>query len=233
MGFLDHSTNNIILDAVLTDIGRQFLARNNGSFSIQKFALGDDEINYGIITKYGRTIGKEKIEKNTPIFEALTNQQHALKYKLVSVSNPNLLKLPGITLTSGLTDTAVLLGRTTTKTKALSLEQQLINENTIEPELVDQVFSIEVPNLFLSIEGDTPDTVDGKQIATYTMPKSKDLSWGGSGLNFTLSVKTLNDALFTVYGTTTNKSIIQTYIKVTGLQSGASEQITVTINKNL
>ena len=72
MGFLDNSTNNLILDAVLTDVGRQFLARNDGSFSIHKFALGDDEVNYGIVTKYGRTVGAEKIEKNTPIFEALT-----------------------------------------------------------------------------------------------------------------------------------------------------------------
>ena len=27
MGFLDHSTNNIIVDAVLTDLGRQSLAK--------------------------------------------------------------------------------------------------------------------------------------------------------------------------------------------------------------
>ena len=65
MGFLDNASNNIILDAVLTDVGRQFLARNDGSFSIHKFALGDDEVNYNIIAKYGRTVGKEKIEKKT------------------------------------------------------------------------------------------------------------------------------------------------------------------------
>ena len=88
MGYLDNSTNNIILDAVLTDFGRQALARNDGSFRVAKFSLGDDEVNYGIITKYGRTIGREKIEKNTPIFEAQTNANLALKYKNVSISNP-------------------------------------------------------------------------------------------------------------------------------------------------
>ena len=51
MGFLDHSTNNIILDAVLTDTGRKFLSRNDGSFSITKFALGDDEVDYSLIEK--------------------------------------------------------------------------------------------------------------------------------------------------------------------------------------
>ena len=65
MGYLDHSTNNIIVDAVLTDIGREFLARNDGSFSIVKFALGDDEVDYTMIEKFGRTVGKEKIEKTT------------------------------------------------------------------------------------------------------------------------------------------------------------------------
>jgi hypothetical protein len=63
MGFLDHSTNNIILDAVLTDTGRKFLSRNDGSFSITKFALGDDEVDYGVIKKYGRTVGKERLRK--------------------------------------------------------------------------------------------------------------------------------------------------------------------------
>ena len=46
MGFLDNS-GDIILDAVLTDTGRFRLAKGDGSFKITKFALGDDEINYG------------------------------------------------------------------------------------------------------------------------------------------------------------------------------------------
>ena len=53
MGFLDHATNNIIIDAVLTDLGRAFLARNDGSFSLVKFAMGDDEVDYTIIEKFG------------------------------------------------------------------------------------------------------------------------------------------------------------------------------------
>ena len=66
MGFLDHSTNNIIVDAVLTDLGRQALA--NGTFDITQFSLSDDEVDYSIISKFGRTVGKEKIIKNTPVF---------------------------------------------------------------------------------------------------------------------------------------------------------------------
>ena len=50
MGFLDNS-GDIILDAVLTDLGRERLARGDGSFKISKFALADDEINYGSYNK--------------------------------------------------------------------------------------------------------------------------------------------------------------------------------------
>ena len=88
MGFLDHSTNNIIIDAVLTDKGRQLLARNDGSFSITRFSFGDDEVDYSIIQKFGRTVGKEKIEKNTPVFEAQTNSDLGLKFRMMSVANP-------------------------------------------------------------------------------------------------------------------------------------------------
>ena len=51
MGFLDHSTNNIIIDAVLTDTGRRLLADNQGKFRIAFFSLADDEVDYQVIEK--------------------------------------------------------------------------------------------------------------------------------------------------------------------------------------
>lgn len=238
MGFLDGSTNNIILDAVLTDIGRQFLSKNDGSFSLTKFALGDDEVNYSIITKYGRTVGREKIEKNTPIFEALTNQSHAQKYKLISISNPNLLRLPNLSLSGdsnvdGLSG-VVTLGRNQQKTSTITLEQVIKNETSIDVELRDQTFVVEVPNLFCQILRNRPQNIDGQQKATYIITRSPTENvYGGSSIQFTLSVKSLTDALFTVYGSTTNKAQIKTYVKVTGVQSGAVSDITVIIDKNL
>ena len=47
MGFLDNS-GDIILDAVLTDLGRKRLAEGNGSFKVSKYALADDEIDYAL-----------------------------------------------------------------------------------------------------------------------------------------------------------------------------------------
>jgi hypothetical protein len=237
MGFLDGSTNNIILDAVLTDVGRQFLARNDGSFSINKFAFGDDEVNYGLITKYGRTVGAEKIEKNTPIFEGLTNQAIAQKYKLISVSNPNLLFMPVMSLSgdanvSGLNN-LINLGLQTQQTANVTVQQTIQNETSIDVELRDQTFLVQVPNLFVQILQNTPENIDGNQVATYILTRSPaENSFGGSSVQFTLSVKSLTNALFQVYGTTADKTIINTYMTVTGVQSGAVQNIGITINQN-
>jgi hypothetical protein len=238
MGFLDSTTNNIILDCVITDTGRQFLARNDGSFQIHKFALADDEVNYGIVTKYGRVVGKEKIEKNTPVLESLTNQAHALKYKMVSVSNPNLLRLPSLSLSGDSTvasnTSTITLGRTTQKTSTFTLEQTINNETSIDVELRDQTFIIEVPHLFTQLLRQTPENIDNQQRATYIVTRSPaENSYGGSTVQLTLGVKSLTDTLFTVYGMTANKSRIKSYVKVTGVQSGAVKDITVIIDKSI
>ena len=83
MGLLDHSTNNILIDAVLTDVGRKAIA--DGDFNIAQYAFFDDEIDYTIIKKYGKTIGREKIEKNTPIFEASTSANTGMKHQLLTL----------------------------------------------------------------------------------------------------------------------------------------------------
>ena len=239
MGFLDHSTNNIILDAVLTDTGRQFLSRNNGDFTLFKFALGDDEINYGIIQKYGRSVGREKIEKNTPIFEALTNQAQAQKFKLVSVSNPNLIRLPQLYFTgdasaSGDTVTIYTTTGTGRQTSAkLTFQQVLLNEVSIDVELKDQTFTLDVPNQFLTVEGGnrTPNNIDNQQRAYYTLTLSSTTSTGGSTVSFNISSKSLTQPVFDVYGTGTARNVIKTYVRITGMQSGAVKDIAVNIQQ--
>jgi len=89
MGFLDHSTNNIIVDAVLTDIGREKLAQGNKvSEFIVFYGFADDEIDYTLVKKYGTIVGKEKIEKNTPIFEASTNGENGVRSLLSTTDDP-------------------------------------------------------------------------------------------------------------------------------------------------
>jgi hypothetical protein len=99
MAFLDNS-GDIILDAVLTDTGRYRLAKGDGSFKIVKFALGDDEINYGSYNK-NHASGSAYYDLEilqTPILEAFTNNTSTMKSKLISVPRTNLLYLPMLKL---------------------------------------------------------------------------------------------------------------------------------------
>lgn len=230
MGFLDHSTNNIILDAVLTDTGRKFLSRNDGSFSITKFALGDDEVDYGVIKKYGRTVGKEKLEKNTPIFEALTGGNQALKFKLVSLSNPNLIRLPGLSLSGeGVAGSTVTMGRNSNTTRAITVTQTIDNEDSIDVELRNQAFIVTMSNLFLQIQGQSPDNIDFNNTATYLVLRDEAVtSIGGSKLTLTLEVKSLTDNHFTIYGGADSR--ISTFVKVTGVQDGSVYDFEVQIS---
>jgi len=99
MGFLDNS-GDIILDAVLTDTGRMRLAKGDGSFKIAKFALSDDEIDYGLYNKeHASGSAYYDLEiMQTPVLEAFTNNTSTMKHKLVSISRTNLLYLPVIQL---------------------------------------------------------------------------------------------------------------------------------------
>ena len=95
MAFLDNS-GDIILDAVLTDTGRLRLAQGDGSFKISKFALGDDEINYGLYNKtHASGSAYYDLEVlQTPVLEAFTNNTSNLKTKLVTISRTNILYMP-------------------------------------------------------------------------------------------------------------------------------------------
>ena len=93
MAFIDNS-GDIILDAVLTDAGRQRMAR--GNFKITKFALGDEEINYGIYNSShpsGSAFYDLEVMQ-TPILEAFTNNTSLMKSKLVSMNRNNILFMP-------------------------------------------------------------------------------------------------------------------------------------------
>lgn len=225
MAFLPQDSNSIILDAVLTDYGRQALAKNNGSFSVVKFAVGDDEVDYSIIRKFGRTVGKERIEKNTPIFEALTNQSYAQKFRLVSVSNPNLLRLVSLSLTGEGVDTTnrlVTIGNTTTKRRNLSIAQTIANESSIDVELRDQSFIVELSNQFLQVVGATPVSISSQRRASYILTRDAgETSVGGSRLSLTLGSKAITESEFQIYGAQANKNMISTFVRISGVSSGA------------
>lgn len=97
MAFLDNS-GDIILDAVLTDLGRERLAR--GTFAIAKFALGDEEINYSLYNgahPSGSTHFDLDLLK-TPILESFTSDQSIMKSRLITLSRDNILYMPTLKL---------------------------------------------------------------------------------------------------------------------------------------
>lgn len=99
MAFLDNS-GDIVLDAVLTELGRRRLAQGNGAFKITKFAVADDEIDYRLFD-IGNVSGSAYYDLNinlTPTLEPTTNSNTGLQYKLKTYANPNLLYLPTLKL---------------------------------------------------------------------------------------------------------------------------------------
>ena len=99
MGFLDNS-GDIILDAVLTDAGRNLLARGDNSFNIAKFALADDEIDYGLYDKTHLS-GNQYYDLEilqTPVLEAFTNNTSTMNSKLVTIASNNQYYMPVVKL---------------------------------------------------------------------------------------------------------------------------------------
>lgn len=126
MAFLDNS-GDIILDAVLTDAGRQRLARGDGTFKVTKYAFGDDEINYGNFDP-DHASGSAYFDLEilqTPILEAFTNNRSSLKSRLITLTNNNLLFLPQLVLNQNEASNITLL----TPSSNLSTNSFLISVN--------------------------------------------------------------------------------------------------------
>lgn len=260
MGFLDHTTNNIVIDAVLTERGRELLSQNNGSFQVTSFAFGDDEVDYSNVVKYGRQMGKEKIEKNTPIFEAQTNENLALKYNNITLSSNSLrilyvpfLKKYGTILTQDL----LLVQSDSTKqygqVEILSTLSSASGQTSIDSNLVDSVFDLKMNDLILKLYVNGIEKVndyidlDENNIASYRVV-GNDASSSSYETNYQLSGRQLMSAQiglsltsprlslstfqkFGTYDTNTSKYIIKTQIEITGRSSGSRIIIPVTVTQ--
>ena len=85
MGYLNNSV--VTVDAILTDKGRELLAKNDGTFRITQFALSDDEIDYTLYNPtnpsgsafYGQAI------ENMPLLEAFPLVTQEMKYVLTTL----------------------------------------------------------------------------------------------------------------------------------------------------
>lgn len=230
MGFLDHSTNNIIIDAVLTDYGRQKLSENNGQFRIEFFSLGDDEVDYGIIKKYGRTVGKEKIVKNTPIFEAGTKSNTAMRYRMLTLPNPTIYRMPRLTLQTqqvgGNGNIALTSGGTT---KNIEILQRIdANNDTVPSGLLDTTFTVYMNDRFLHIPGGSP--LGAPEPITKTRAY---MFLTNQASEFTITIASrssdqLNNAAFAAYGI---GGKITTPVTIVGDQTGLRLDFKVEISQ--
>ena len=247
MGFLNHSTSNIIIDAVLTEKGRALLARNDGSFQITSFTFADDEVDYTSITKYGNVTGKDKIEKNTPVMEAITNDKYAIKHHLISIagnaSDDRILYIPNIVLTSpattpvNLSTAASQIANESTLTARSRLSEN--SERVIPSSVQDTSFEIIYNSRFLRLldsnsniqSGTSFNDNSGNAYATLQSTSVVE-NTGVTELIFKLLPQNISNETYTEYGSPDDKTVIYTQITISGLSSGRSLVVPVTINKN-
>ena len=84
-----NNAGTIVLDAVLTDIGRKKMTQ--GKFRVTHFGLGDDEVDYSLGSL---SSGEYQITDNPPILEAFAGQNANVHYGLLDLPRNDVLYLP-------------------------------------------------------------------------------------------------------------------------------------------
>jgi hypothetical protein len=215
MGYLNNQV--ITVDAILTNKGRELLAKNDGSFRITQFALADDEIDYTLYNPNhpsGSSFYGEAIQ-NMPLLEAFPIETQIMKYKLATLPRGT-AKLPVLNLGYS----AITLNQGA----ALSITPQTLNylgnNQTYETSGYSATISdVRLMNTFTGIGINTPAATSANSTTTLGTNVSKTVI--GSQIN--LRATTVN----TLFGTNTQLSATLT---VVGLDSGARLTIPVTIN---
>lgn len=232
MAFIDRS-GDIIIDAVLTDIGRQKLARNDGSFRIVGYIFGDDEIDYSL---FNPTTGSTFVDQdilNTPIFEANISEKLNVNYPLITITTPTLKYLPKLTSDNS----SVSVGEEKGLSSGISLrffQDTSQNAKLVPVEIQDSAFRIEMNNDFLHVEKETPVDITPDGTAIYILQRDRQLiqSTAGSQISFKIRPQSLNNTTWNVHGqgSAPNRTIL-TKVRATGITSGLSSHIAVTITE--
>ena len=96
MGYLDNTS--VTVDAILTNKGRELLAKGDGSFDITQFALADDEIDYDLWNP-DHPLGTDFygiIIENLPLTEAIPDETQAMKSRLLTLDNNTTTRIPTV-----------------------------------------------------------------------------------------------------------------------------------------
>ena len=215
MGYLDNSS--VTVDAILTRRGRELLSRNDGSFRITQFALGDDEIDYTLYNENhpdGSQFFGEAIE-NLPLVEAFPDENNIMLHKLATLPRGT-TKMP--ILQVGSTSINIGLGQQN------SVTPQTFNFAGVNnvSETGGYLFTIADRRLLSSFIGTGANSTSARRIP-FT---GERLSQTVRGESVTLTA--INST--TLFG---NNSTLTTTLTVTGLDSGARVTVPVTISKTV
>jgi hypothetical protein len=214
MAILNPTT--VTVDAILTDKGRELLARNDGSFQITQFSLADDEIDYTLYNPNqpsGSAFYGEAIEA-MPVIQAFPNDTQIMRYKLVTLPRGT-SRLPVISI--GYNSITLKQGA------SLTITPQTLNylgaTSTFEANgYVATIADVRLVSAFQGT-GVTTTTVGQPDLNTTT---GAVLSTSAIGTSFTLTGTTVN----TLFGT--SLTTLSTTITVIGRDSGA--RITIPLN---
>ena len=221
MGYLDNSS--ITVDAILTKRGRELLSRNDGSFRITQFALGDDEIDYTLFNENhpnGTQYASEAIE-NMPLIEAIPDGTNMMKSQLITLSRGKSL-LPFISV-PGYNNNAIQL---TKGQSGLTISPETHNmdqsSTTAGIESGGYKFTVVNFNYLSEMTSDNPSTMSPNELESYGGTAEIAESVGG---NSVILSPTNQDALFP----SVNMSLTTTLI-IEGMTTGARKTLQIVIS---
>jgi hypothetical protein len=221
MGYLNNQV--VTVDAILTNKGRELLAKNDGSFRITQFALADDEIDYTLYNPThpsGSSFYGEAIQ-NMPLLEAFPTETQIMKYKLATLPRGT-AKLPVLDL--GYSAITLVQGASLAVTPQTL--NYLGNNQTFETSGYSATISdVRLFNTFTGIGINTPAATAANASVTSTTTLGTNVSVTVIGSQINLRATTVN----TLFGSNTQLTATLT---VVGLDSGARLTIPVTINQN-
>tara|TARA_R110000796_G_scaffold20288_7_gene60541 strand:+ start:1270 stop:1923 length:654 start_codon:yes stop_codon:yes gene_type:complete len=215
MGYLDNSS--ITVDAILTKRGRELLARNDGSFRITQFALGDDEVDYTLFNEShpnGTQYASEAIE-NMPLIEAIPDGSNSMHSKLITLARGTSV-IPFITTSYPTTGISISQGDPVTLSPTTT---NLNGINTVSTETY--IFTIIDNRLTDSFVGD-----EQREGTTFTTNAYSSLATAESAVGTSVIITgTTSNQLFSTAVTSKTTSII-----IEGRTSGARLTVPLVVN---
>ncbi len=242
MGVLSRGSSDVIvLDAILTDLGRQRLAAAASStvdFDIVQFSASDDDIDYSAfdqVNTNGLTFEDivARVVRRNLVFEPATSVATQSRNKLIRVP------LNQVAAISTMPSLDVDGGNSKAMIEGGNLElivKQDFRDGRIQPSLIDDSFFVEFnPRLIrLTSEGQSSSadiTVDAFRTARTRFVATNINTSTGATLSMSVNtVFTKFSAIATQFGV--SGTDIQTAITVIGKNTGISRTITLTIRKS-